>query len=58
MPMTTGSRIFKNKKHVPGKLPPGEARVCSCQFQCGKLTHDEKKMQFVEFYKLDYNKQT
>ncbi|KAG8305665.1 hypothetical protein J6590_065586 [Homalodisca vitripennis] len=50
--------ISKNKKPVPGKLPPGEARVCSCQFQCGELTHDEKKKLLVEFYKLDYNKQT
>ncbi|KAG8251293.1 hypothetical protein J6590_082452 [Homalodisca vitripennis] len=41
-------------------LSPGDvnhARVCSCQFQCGELTHDEKKKQFVEFYKLNYNKQ-
>lgn len=32
--------------------------MCSCQFQCGELSCDEKRRQFGDFYKLDYNGQS
>lgn len=32
--------------------------MCSCAFQCGELRNEEKRMHFIEFYKLDYNSQS
>ncbi|CAH1102901.1 unnamed protein product [Psylliodes chrysocephalus] len=44
-------------KNVPGKPSPPNVATCSCKYFCKNLTHDQKQLLFMDFYKVNEQNQ-